>query len=162
MELWSICHWPVYLHIFYVHFLFHSLFLLLSFLLTPWVSYYNFSHIPAYFFSVNFLLCFVSLHTLLSPLVGILLLSLCLLHICFVVPHLWNQKQMFHLIKSNSLIINSCLHQLRHIDRGLAQQVAYLASDFRKPSQSSRWKLLIINSCWRQPGREVAEIVRSA
>lgn len=34
-----------------------------------------------------------------------------------------------HLIKHNTLVLNSCLHQLRHIDRGLALQVDYFISE---------------------------------
>lgn len=67
-----------------------------------------------------------------------------------------------HLIKYNTPIINSCLYQLRRVDRGLAQQVSYFASGFRKPSQSSRGKILIIALGWRQAGGEVVEIPRSA
>lgn len=161
VELWRICHWPVYLCVFYVHFLFYSLFfLLLSFLLAPWVSYFNFSHIPAYFIFCQFspLFCFAAYLTVASH--GDSAAESVFASHLFCCSTSVKSEADVHLIKPNTIIINSCLHQLRHIDRGLAQQVAYFASDFRKPS--SRWKLVIINWCWRQPGGEVAEIVRSA
>lgn len=43
-----------------------------------------------------------------------------------------------HLIKHNTLVINSCLHQLRHIDRGLALQVACFISAFRENARNPR------------------------
>lgn len=41
-----------------------------------------------------------------------------------------------HLIKHNTLVINSCLHQLSHIERGMALQVAYFISAFRENARN--------------------------
>lgn len=96
------------------------------------MSYFKFGRIPAFFFSVTSSLCCVFLHTLQSPLMGILLLSLWSSH-RFCCSTSVKSEADVHRIKHNALIINSCLHQRRHIDRGLAQQVAYFISH----SQSS-------------------------
>lgn len=136
--------------------LFSSIFLLL-FSANLILSYFNFSHIPFCFFSVTFspLFCFPAYLSVASS--GSVFAS----HLFCCSTSVKSEADV-HLIKYNTLIMNSCLHQLKHIDRGLAQQVAYFESEFRKSSLSSQWKILIISLCWRQPGGEVAEILRSA
>lgn len=113
-------------------FSFTPFFLLLSFLLAPWVSYFNFSHIPAYLIFCQFspLFCFAAYLTVASH--GDSAAESVFASHLFCCSTSVKSEADVHLIKSNTIIINSCLHQLRHIDRGLAQQVAYFASDFRK------------------------------
>lgn len=127
-----------------------------------WLTYFHFSHIPACFFAVTFspLFCFLAYLTVACH--GDTAAESVFASHLFCCSTSVKSEADVHLIKYNTLIINSCLHRLRHIDRALAQQVAYFALDFRKPSHSSQWKILIINLCWRQRGEEVAEILRSA
>lgn len=140
MELWSICHWPDYLRVFYVHFPFCSIFLLISFQLTRDCHILISVTLPLAFFSVTFslLFCFPAYLTVASH--GDSAAESVFASHLFCCSTSVKSEADVHLIKYNTLIINSCLYQLWHIDRGLAQLMAYFASDFRKPFQSLQWK----------------------
>lgn len=155
MELWSICHWPHYLRVFYVHFPFCSIFLLLSFQLTRDCHILISVTLLLAFFSATFslLFCFPAYLTVASH--GDSAAESVFASHLFCCSTSVKSEADVHLIKYNTLIINSWLHQLWHIDRGLAQLMTYFASDFRKPFQSSQWKILIRNLCWRQSGERL-------
>lgn len=93
---------------------------------SSWVLYFHFSHIPCCLFSLPFSLCFVFLHTLHLPLMGIFAAeSVFASHLfcCFT-----SVKSVADvcLISYNTLIINhaSLVHQPRHM-QDLTQHVAY-------------------------------------
>lgn len=152
MELWSICHRPDYLRIFYVDFLFCSIFLSLSFLLTRECHILISVAFQLAFFSVTFSLLFCFPAYLAVAFHGDSAAESVFASHLFCCSTSVKSEADVHLIKYNTLIINSCLHQLWHIDRGLAQLVAYFASDFRKPFQSSQWTILFMLETVRRRG----------
>lgn len=153
---------------------------------SPRVSYFKFSRIPTCFFSVTSSLCFVFPAYLTVASHGDSVAeSVFASHLFYCSTSVKSEADV-HLIKHNTLVINSCLHQLRHIDRGLALQVAYFIAAFRENAGNPRsmiaalsclqcahwshstfkslftfqapasWINSDLNLTWRQPGGKVA------
>lgn len=119
-EWWNICHWPCMLTPF------HSLFCFPKSVIFEIQSHSNL----LFFCHIFPLFCF--------PCIPYSRLSwgfCCCVCVCFTSVLLFTSVKSeadVHLIKHNTLVINSCLHQLRHIDGGLTLQVASFISAFRE------------------------------